>query len=69
MNGNEGIALGALSAGLRFCSFYPMTPANSISLKLAGYAKQMGLIVEQAEDEIAAINMAIWASIAGVPAW
>ncbi|MCK4486661.1 MAG: hypothetical protein KAU38_07860 [Desulfobacterales bacterium] len=69
MNGNEGIALGALSAGLRFCSFYPMTPSTSISLKLAGYAKQMGLIVEQAEDEIAAINMAIWASFAGAPAW
>lgn len=67
MNGNEGIALGALSAGLRFCSFYPMTPSTSIVLNLAGWAKQMGLIVEQAEDEIAAINMAIGASFAGAP--
>ncbi len=67
MNGNESIALGALSAGLRFCSFYPMTPSTSIVLNLAGWAKQMGLIVEQAEDEIAAINMAIGASFAGAP--
>jgi len=65
MNGNEAIALGALSAGLKFAAFYPMTPATSINLNLAGHAKKMGLIVEQAEDEIAAINMAIGASFAG----
>jgi 2-oxoglutarate ferredoxin oxidoreductase subunit alpha len=67
LNGNEAIALGSLSAGLKFSSFYPMTPSTSISLNLAGHARQMGLIVEQAEDEIAAINMAIGASFAGVP--
>ena len=67
MNGNEAIALGALSAGVRFYSFYPMTPATSIGLNLAAQAKNTGLIVEQAEDEIAAINMAIGASFAGAP--
>ena len=66
LNGNEAIALGSLSAGLKFFAFYPMTPSTSISLNLAGHARQMGLIVEQAEDEIAAINMAIGASFAGV---
>ena len=67
MNGNETIALGAVSAGLQFYSFYPMTPATSIGLNLAAHAKKMGLIVEQAEDEIAAINMAIGASFTGAP--
>ncbi len=67
MNGNEAIAMGALSAGVKFCSFYPMTPATSIALNLAAQASRMGLVVEQAEDEIAAINMAIGASFAGVP--
>jgi 2-oxoglutarate ferredoxin oxidoreductase subunit alpha len=67
MNGNEAIAMGALSAGVKFCSFYPMTPATSIALNLAAQAGRMGLVVEQAEDEIAAINMAIGASFAGVP--
>jgi 2-oxoglutarate ferredoxin oxidoreductase subunit alpha len=67
MNGNEAIALGAVSAGLQFYSFYPMTPATSIGLNLAAHAKKMGLIVEQAEDEIAAINMAIGASFTGAP--
>jgi 2-oxoglutarate/2-oxoacid ferredoxin oxidoreductase subunit alpha len=67
MNGNEAIAMGALSAGVKFCSFYPMTPATSIALNLAAQASTMGLVVEQAEDEIAAINMAIGASFAGAP--
>ncbi|MES0349432.1 MAG: 2-oxoacid:acceptor oxidoreductase subunit alpha [Desulfobacteria bacterium] len=67
MNGNEAIALGALSAGLKFCAFYPMTPSTSIVLNLAAQAQRMGLIVEQAEDEISAINMAIGASFAGAP--
>jgi len=64
MNGNEAIALGAVTAGLKFCAFYPMTPATSIALNLAGWAHEMGLVVEQAEDEIAAINMALGASFA-----
>ena len=67
MNGNQAIALGALSAGVKFCSFYPMSPATSIAIGLIRKARQMGLVVEQAEDEIAAVNMAIGASFAGAP--
>jgi len=67
-NGNEALVLGALSAGLRFYSFYPMTPSTPIALHLAACAARMGLVVEQGEDEIAAINMALGASFAGAPA-
>jgi len=67
MNGNEAIALGALSAGARFAAFYPMTPSTSVMLNLIAHADAMGLVVEQAEDEIAAINMAIGGSFAGAP--
>jgi len=67
MSGNEAIALGAMSAGLKFYSFYPMSPSTPIALVLSGEAGRMGLVVEQAEDEIAAINMAIGASFAGAP--
>lgn len=67
MNGNEAIALGALTAGVKFCAFYPMTPATSICLSLASWARKAGIIVEQAEDEIAAINMALGASYTGAP--
>jgi len=67
IQGNEAIALGAISAGLKFYSFYPMTPSTSVGLTLAKWSEKMGLVVEQAEDEIAAINMALGASFAGAP--
>jgi len=67
MTGNDAIALGALSAGLRFCSFYPMTPATSIILAIIARADKLGVVCEQAEDEIAAVNMALGASYAGAP--
>lgn len=67
LHGNEAIALGAISAGLKFYAFYPMTPSTSIGLTLARLVAEMELVVEQAEDEIAAINMAIGAAFAGAP--
>jgi len=68
LNGNEALALGALSGGLRFLSFYPMTPSTSIALTVVAHAAALGVVAEQAEDEIAAVNMAIGASFAGAPA-
>ena len=65
VNGNEAIALGAMAAGVRCGFFYPMTPATSIMLTLIKHAKKMEVVVEQAEDEIAAVNMAIGASFCG----
>lgn len=63
---NEAIAIGALASGCKFYCAYPMTPSTGIMLYLAGKAKEYGVIVEQAEDEISAVNMAIGASFAGV---
>lgn len=68
ITGNEALALGAAAGGINFCSFYPMSPATTVGLSLAAWAAEAGLVVEQAEDEIAAINMAIGASYAGAPA-
>ncbi|MBN1794602.1 MAG: 2-oxoacid:acceptor oxidoreductase subunit alpha [Candidatus Omnitrophica bacterium] len=68
INGNEAIALGAIRAGCTFYSAYPMTPATSIMTTMAHFADRFGILVEQAEDEIAAINMAIGASFAGARA-
>ncbi len=68
ISGHEALALGALAAGCQFISAYPMSPATSILTYLAGKADQFNLVVEQAEDEIAAINMAISASFSGVRA-
>ncbi len=65
MDGNQALVLGALAAGVRFCSFYPMSPATSIAEGLAQVGVDMGVVVEQAEDEIAAANMALGASYGG----
>ncbi|MFA5140597.1 MAG: 2-oxoacid:acceptor oxidoreductase subunit alpha [Elusimicrobiota bacterium] len=68
MSGNQAIALGALAAGCRFYSAYPMTPASSIMHWFAPRASRYGLVFKQAEDEIAAVNMAIGAAHAGARA-
>jgi len=68
LTGNQAIALGAIAAGLKFYSAYPMSPSTSIMEYLAGKMTEAGIVVEQAEDEIAAINMAIGASFAGAKA-
>jgi 2-oxoglutarate ferredoxin oxidoreductase subunit alpha len=68
INGNEGIALGALAAGVKFYSAYPMTPSTSIMNYISAKMEEAKVVVEQAEDEIAGINMAIGASYAGVRA-
>ena len=65
MDGNQAIVLGALAAGVHFCSFYPMSPATSIAEGLAKVGVDMGVVVEQAEDEIAAANMALGAAYGG----
>lgn len=64
--GNDAIAAGAIVSGCKFYSAYPMTPSTGIMLYISSKAKEYGIIVEQAEDEISAINMALGASFAGV---
>ena len=68
ISGSNAVALGAVAAGLRFYSAYPMSPSTSIMESLAALGDEAELVVEQAEDEIAAINMAIGASFAGARA-
>ncbi|HML47905.1 MAG TPA: 2-oxoacid:acceptor oxidoreductase subunit alpha, partial [Clostridia bacterium] len=68
LSGNQAVALGALAAGLQFYSAYPMSPSTSIMEFLAQKSEETGIVVEQAEDEIAAVNMAIGASFAGARA-
>jgi 2-oxoglutarate ferredoxin oxidoreductase subunit alpha len=68
IGGTEAIAVSALASGCKFYAAYPMTPSTGIMNYLADREKEYGIVVEQAEDEIAAINMALGASFAGVRA-
>ncbi len=68
ITGNQAIPLAAAFSGCRFISAYPMTPSTGIITFLAREVDRLGVFAEQAEDEIAAINMAIGASYAGAKA-
>ncbi len=66
IDGNSAVGLGAVLSGCRFYSGYPMTPSTGVLSFMASKSEECGIVVEQAEDEIGAINMAIGASFAGV---
>jgi 2-oxoglutarate ferredoxin oxidoreductase subunit alpha len=68
LSGVEAVALGALASDCKFMSGYPMTPSSGILHYFASKSEEMGVVFEHAEDEIAALNMAIGASYAGVRA-
>lgn len=68
IDGNQVLGMAALASGCRFLSAYPMTPSTGIMNYLAAKSKSHQVVVEQAEDEIAAINMALGASYAGARA-
>jgi len=68
VSGSIAIAEGALDAGCRFFAGYPITPASQVLEYMAREMPKVGGTFIQAEDEIAAINMVIGASWAGVKA-
>jgi len=68
LNGNEGIVWGAIQAGCKFVSAYPMTPASGIMQGIAKQSRKYNIVVKHTEDEISAINTAIGAAYTGVRA-
>ena len=66
-NGATAMALSAATSGVKFISAYPMTPGTSTYIGLTRLADKYGIVSEQAEDELSAINMICGAVAAGVP--
>ncbi len=66
--GASAIGMGAIAGGCNFISAYPMTPSTGVLTFLAENAREFGIVAEQAEDEISAINMALGAWYAGARA-
>lgn len=69
MIGNDAIAMGALTAGVRFMAAYPITPASEIMEYMIKKLPLFGGAVIQTEDEIAAATMAIGSNYGGVRAF
>jgi 2-oxoglutarate/2-oxoacid ferredoxin oxidoreductase subunit alpha len=75
-DGNTAAALGSIYGGVQFAAWYPITPASSLAEELIVYLPQLRkredgkstYAVVQAEDELAAIGMAIGAGFAGLRA-
>ena len=67
VNGSHASAMGKVAAGLGFMSYYPITPATDEPFYLEAHP-EAGVVVVQVEDELAAVNMAIGASMAGARA-
>lgn len=76
-DGNTAAALGAIYGGVHFVSWYPITPASSLAESLEQYLPTLRkdpetgkntFAVVQAEDELAAIGMAIGAGWSGLRA-
>ncbi len=65
MNGIDAIGIGGLAGGCTFVSSYPMSPSTDVLVFYARNAHDFGLVVEQAEDEISAVNMALGSWYAG----
>jgi 2-oxoglutarate ferredoxin oxidoreductase subunit alpha len=68
LSGAEAVGLGAMAGGCNFVCAYPMSPSTGVLTFLAQHGCECGVLAEQAEDEIAAINMALGAWYAGARA-
>ena len=66
--GNFAITEGAILAGCRFFSGYPITPATELAEAMSHRLPQVGGIYLQAEDECAAMHMCIGAALGGMKA-
>jgi 2-oxoglutarate ferredoxin oxidoreductase subunit alpha len=77
VEGNQAAAMGALMGGVTVAAWYPITPSSSLCENLIAYAERFRtdpktgeklISVVQAEDELAAVGMAIGAGWAGARA-
>jgi 2-oxoglutarate/2-oxoacid ferredoxin oxidoreductase subunit alpha len=68
ISGSEAISLGALAGGCDYVCGYPMSPSTGVLERMAAYSKKFAIIVEQVEDEIGVVNMALGAWYVGARA-
>jgi 2-oxoglutarate ferredoxin oxidoreductase subunit alpha len=68
LNGAEAVGLGAIAGGCNFLASYPMSPSTGVLTFLSQHAKEFGIVIDQAEDEIAAMNKGIGAWYSGARA-
>jgi len=65
MDGNQALAYGLIAGGVRYGAGYPITPWSSIMEILRSELPKYGGLFVQAEDELAAVSLALGFSYAG----
>jgi 2-oxoglutarate ferredoxin oxidoreductase subunit alpha len=65
LNGTIAVGLGCIAGGCKFMASYPMTPSTPLQVFMAAHSEEFDMVFEQAEDEIAAINMGLGGFYAG----
>ena len=65
MDGNQALAYGLIAGGVRFGAGYPITPWSSVMEMLRSELPKYGGIFVQAEDELAAVSIALGCSYSG----
>lgn len=68
MKGNEALAEAAIQCGCKHYFGYPITPQTEIAAYMSKRLPKEGGVFLQAESEVAAVNMVLGASSAGVRA-
>ncbi|MBF0520375.1 MAG: 2-oxoacid:acceptor oxidoreductase subunit alpha [Nitrospirae bacterium] len=63
---SQAVGLGSIMSGCKFYCGYPMTPSTAVMNYIGSKAQEYSIVVEQTEDEISSINMALGASYGGV---
>lgn len=66
--GNDALGMGGAAAGVKFYCAYPMSPSTGVLHWMAKNARDLNIMVRQAEDEIAVANMVIGAAHTGARA-
>jgi 2-oxoglutarate ferredoxin oxidoreductase subunit alpha len=65
MDGNQALAYGLIAAGVRYGAGYPITPWSTVMEILRSELPKYGGLFVQAEDELAAVSLALGFSYAG----
>jgi 2-oxoglutarate/2-oxoacid ferredoxin oxidoreductase subunit alpha len=65
MDGNQALAYGLIAAGVRYGAGYPITPWSTVMETLRSELPKYGGLFVQAEDELAAVSLALRFSYSG----
>src|SRR2546429_7460671 len=65
ITGNQATAMGGAAAGVKFYAAYPMSPSTGVLMWMAAHARELRIMVRQAEDGNGVMHMGVGAAHTG----